>query len=241
MVEREFEGQPPLPMLDRETVKSVVAAAHRQNKLAVVHATYPDLVRVAVESGADVLAHMWLTARRRSDADTDDQLVSLIREHGASVIPTLTILESLTTGDGRSLLEDSTLARRLSDRGRKNLASPHLQLKVPFVDGLNAVRLLHQAGVPVLAGTDAAEPGVEYGISLHREMELLVRAGLSPLDALKAATSNPARAFRLEGRGRIAVGGPADLVLVSGDPTRDILSTRRIESIWKCGVQLDGQ
>lgn len=239
MVEREFEGQPPIPTLDPATVKAVVNAAHRNGKLAVAHATYPDLVRVAVESGVDGLAHIWVSARRRSDADTDERLAALIKARGTFVIPTLTILESLTTGEGRTLLEDSTLARHLSERARSNLGRPHLQLKVPFADGLSAVAVLQRAGVPILVGTDAAEAGVEYGISVHREMELLVRAGLSPLDALRAATSNTATAFGLEGRGRIIAGGPADLVLVEGNPTQDILATRRIVSIWKCGEHLD--
>jgi imidazolonepropionase-like amidohydrolase len=68
-------------------------------------------------------------------------------------------------------------------------------------------------------------------------MELLVGTGLTPVQALTAATSAPARAFRLTDRGVIAVGKRADLVLVDGDPTRDITATRRIVSVWKRGVE----
>jgi hypothetical protein len=70
-------------------------------------------------------------------------------------------------------------------------------------------------------------------------MELLVRAGLTPTEALAAATSVPARAFRLNDRGRIAPGLRADLVLVDGDPTADITATRAIVGIWKGGVRFD--
>jgi hypothetical protein len=70
-------------------------------------------------------------------------------------------------------------------------------------------------------------------------MELLVRAGLTPTEALAAATSVPARAFRLSDRGRIARGLRADLVLVDGDPTTDITVTRAISGIWKGGVPFD--
>ena len=93
--------------------------------------------------------------------------------------------------------------------------------------------------MPILAGTDAPNPGTAHGASIHRELELLVRAGLSPLEALRAATSVPARAFALHDRGRIAPGLRADLVLVDGDPTRDILATRNIVAIWKLGRIVD--
>jgi hypothetical protein len=100
---------------------------------------------------------------------------------------------------------------------------------------LAAVRLLHDAGVPILAGTDAPNPGTAHGASLHRELELLVQAGLSPLEALQAATSSAARAFRLDDRGRIARGLRADVVLVDGDPTTDIRMTRAVVGVWKEG------
>lgn len=100
---------------------------------------------------------------------------------------------------------------------------------------LAAVRELHAAGVRILAGTDAPNPGTAYGESLHSELELLVAAGLSPVEALAAATSGAASAYRLSDRGRIAVGLRADLVLVEGDPSRDIRATRRIRGVWVAG------
>jgi imidazolonepropionase-like amidohydrolase len=102
-----------------------------------------------------------------------------------------------------------------------------------------AVRQLVRARVPLLAGTDAPSPGATYGASLHGELELLVGAGLTPLQALTAATSAAAKAFRLEDRGRIAPRMRADLVLVEGDPTRDILATRRIVGVWKRGMAVE--
>ncbi len=104
---------------------------------------------------------------------------------------------------------------------------------------LAVVRLLHDAGVRILAGTDAPNPGAAYGETLHTELELLVAAGLSPVEALAAATSVPAAAYQLADRGRIAQGLRADLVLVDGDPSVDIRATRRIVAVWKKGVSVE--
>jgi len=102
-----------------------------------------------------------------------------------------------------------------------------------------SVRRLHAAGVPILAGTDAPNPGTAHGVSLHGELVELVAAGLSPLEALKAATSVPADAFGLPLRGRIVAGHRADLLLVEGEPDVDIEATRAIVSIWKNGYAVD--
>ena len=95
------------------------------------------------------------------------------------------------------------------------------------------------AHAPILAGTDAPNPGTTHGASLHRELEWLVALGMSPIDALTAATSAPARAFGLRDRGRVVPGLRADLVLVDGDPTTDIRRTRAIVGVWKRGVAVD--
>jgi imidazolonepropionase-like amidohydrolase len=79
---------------------------------------------------------------------------------------------------------------------------------------------------------------VTYGASIHGELDLFVRAGMKPIQALAAATARPARAFRLEDRGSIRSGLRADLVLVEGNPTVDILATRNIVAVWKRGRQV---
>lgn len=78
-----------------------------------------------------------------------------------------------------------------------------------------------------------------HGATLHRELELLVRSGLTPVQALTAATKSTADAFRLRDRGRIVPGQRADLLLVRGDPTRDITATRAILHVWRSGVELE--
>src|SRR5690606_2821998 len=102
-------------------------------------------------------------------------------------------------------------------------------------NAIESVRRLHAAGVTILAGSDAPNPGTAHGVTIHHELELLVRAGLSNLEALAAATSVPATRFSLGNRGRITPGARADLVLVRGNPLEDITATRSITSIWKNG------
>jgi len=96
------------------------------------------------------------------------------------------------------------------------------------------------AGVVVLAGSDALDPGVVHGRSLHDELAALVRAGLTPADALLAATAAPARhAGVAHERGTIEAGLMADLVLLSANPLDDIAHTRQIESVVAAGRVFD--
>ena len=77
-----------------------------------------------------------------------------------------------------------------------------------------------------------------HGASMHLELELLARAGLTPRDVLRAATSLPAAVFGLTDRGRIAPGKRADLLLVEGDPLTDVTATRDVRAVWRAGVRL---
>jgi imidazolonepropionase-like amidohydrolase len=105
---------------------------------------------------------------------------------------------------------------------------------------LTMVGALHHAGVPILAGTDAA-PGVYIlpGFSLHDELAEMVAAGLSPMEALQTATSNPARFLMRDDIGKIAPGAVADLVLLSADPVADIHNTTAIQAVVANGRIFD--
>jgi hypothetical protein len=98
------------------------------------------------------------------------------------------------------------------------------------------VHAFHRAGVRILAGTDAPMPRVYPGWSLHEELELLVRAGLTPAQALHAATLAPAQFLDMHREiGSIATGKRADLLLLDADPTQDIRNTRRIRTVVLAG------
>lgn len=105
---------------------------------------------------------------------------------------------------------------------------------------LHLVKQMHDAGVPIGAGTDTPIGFAAPGYSLHNELEMLVRAGLPPIEALRAATLRPAEFFGKAGEmGTIAPGMLADLVLLSADPLADITNTKRIEAVVTKGRLLD--
>jgi imidazolonepropionase-like amidohydrolase len=106
---------------------------------------------------------------------------------------------------------------------------------------LRLVGWMHERGVPIGAGTDTPINYSLPGYALHSELEMLVRAGLPPLEAIRAATIRPAEFFGLEARmGTIAPGMRADLVLLTADPLADISNTRRIEAVVTRGRLLMG-
>jgi len=215
-------------------LSAAVAAAHRRGKLAVVHALTEPFARKAIAAGADGIAHLF------ADAPPTPELVAQMRRRHAFAITTLIpILATLGQPSGAELADDPRLAPFLSPAALTRLRAPDtLKCDGNASTALAAAKALHAAGVPLLAGTDSAVPGSWNGASLHGELALLVRAGLTPTEALAAATSVPARAFGLADRGRIAPGLRGDLLLVRGDPTRDVTATRDIVGVWKAGVRI---
>ena len=148
-------------------------------------------------------------SRRRTTCSSTPTLTALYGDCGEAI--------------GARIANDSLLRPYIRPAMRRQAAMSFPPTKGASCEGTReAVRQLVRAGVPILAGTDAPGPGSTYGASVHGELELLVGAGLTPVQALTAATSAPARAFRLADRGMIAPGKRADLVLVDGDPTTDI-------------------
>jgi imidazolonepropionase-like amidohydrolase len=221
------------PTLTREQLADVAAAGHRRDRLVVAHVGTLQGARDAVAAGVDGLVHVF------ADAAPDAGFVDLAARRGVFVVPTLSVLESATSPAGTTWWKDAPgMAAQLTPSMRGALERtmpPALGAGLSLAHAQAAVGALHRAGVAILAGTDAPAPGVAHGASLHRELELLVRSGLTPAEALAAATSVPARAFGFHDRGRIAPGLRADLLLVEGDPTADIRGTRRIAGVWKLG------
>ncbi|WP_164963634.1 amidohydrolase family protein [Rubrivivax sp. JA1026] len=232
---------PPFPSLDRATLAALVQAAHARRRLAVVHVSRLQPAGEALRAGADGLVHV------HADHLADAALVSLARERRAFVTPTLAVIAGNDSAEAGQPGPPREAARFAADPAVRPFLSPEQRLGLAAGRGarlsmlrlelaLASVRALHEGGVEILAGSDAPNPGTAHGASLHHELELLVRAGLTPVQALRAATAAPAARFALGDRGRIAPGRRADLLLVDGDPTADIRATRAIVRLWKNGA-----
>jgi len=219
--------------LDGETVAAVIAAAHAEGLAAVVHVSTLETALEAMAFGADGLVHVWrdevvseADARRFAEADI-------------FVVPTLSVMVSA---------DDPAVAELVNETDEAMLSPIQRQtLDGRFPGGLaeggdvamENVRRLRAAGVRLIAGTDAPNPGTGAGISMHGELRLLARAGMGSAEALAAATSVAADAFGVGERGRIAEGHLADLVLVRGDLEEDVSRSHDIVGIWKDGYLVD--
>jgi len=223
-----------LPTLDEKTVAALVTAAHKRGLLAVAHIGNERFARGAIAAGVDGLAHLFVGPTVSADFG------QFAASKGVFVIPTLSVLYTVCgRPDGPSFLKEADTMKYVKPQFRGLVEMPPAESKVSCDAAPLAIRQLAAAKVPVLAGTDAPAPGLTYGASLHKELEHLVNAGLTPTAALAAATSAIARAFRMTDRGRIQSGLRADLLLVEGDPSKQIRDTRNIVAIWKRGVRVE--
>lgn len=222
--------------LTKEMLAATIKATHKRGKLAVAHIGDKDSAREAIELGVDALMHLF------ADDEVDDELLRLMVEKKVRVVPTMAVLRGIMTdGDIDRLLADKHLQQMLTtgDEAVLRRGFPRRERPSKYDIAVTNVRKMNTAGIPILVGTDAANPGTAHGVSVHHELQLLVECGLSPLEAMRGATSLTADLFRLNQRGRIAPGFHADLLLVHGNPTKDITATRAIEGVWKAGVPVD--
>jgi imidazolonepropionase-like amidohydrolase len=224
----------PVPTLDSMTIAAVGRAAHARGQMAIAHISSERDARLVLGAGVDGLAHMFV-----GDTTSGD-FGAFVAAHHAFVIPTLvTFAYECGRLNALELAADPNIDPYLSPAWRRSLTmTAKWPARKPACAGTDsALRQLVAAHVPILAGTDAPIPGTTYGASLHAELAEYVRDGMTPAQALTTATMTPARVFHLTDRGAIRPGLRADLVLVEGDPTRDILATRRIVAVWKRGVR----
>ncbi|KAI5460724.1 amidohydrolase [Mariannaea sp. PMI_226] len=198
---------------DEETLAAIVQAAHAAGKQVITHATTYDDYSKAEAAGADFPCHVPL------DKAIDSASVSNLVSGKQTVVPTLIMMQSIVN-------------------------NTHAPYEAYLYNAQGSVTNMYKGKVPILVGTDAnANPYVPanppFGISFHQELQLLVQAGVSPVDAIKGATSTAASKFKLYDRGSILPGLRADLVLLSADPTVNIQNSLSIQRVWVNGVEFD--
>ena len=210
-----------IPGPDQETLDALVAAAHLYGRLTVAHAVSTAALDMALRARVDMVTHVPLDRPL-----TESTAVRMLAQDCVS-IPTLSMMKGIA---GRFAAATASSPEGVAATGPSYEAAR------------GSVAELHRAGVPILAGTDANDgPGIPFsprhGESLHDELELLIDAGLSTVEALCAATVLPAQHFGLRDRGVIEPGRRADPVLIDGDPLADIRATRQIRQVWCAGVE----
>ncbi len=221
--------------------KAAIDEAHALGLRVAVHATQLETARTAVEAGADVLVH------GVSDVPVDDAFLALLRERRIPYVTTLVVLEGYAEGLGHavsltpaerevadpaavaSLLDPAPLPERAAG------AAKRMQAQLPVA--LANTRRARDAGVLVVAGSDAGNIGTFHGPAILRELELLVEAGLTPAQALRAATLDAATACgRAEDLGSLQAGKLADLLVLDASPLADVRNLARVRVVVKDGV-----
>jgi imidazolonepropionase-like amidohydrolase len=204
-------------------------------------------IMTQARSVAPAEARSVLRASRATALDSFDQskataLAAILRRNRTSLVPTLSVNWTTLSQSRR----DGRIAQRLRyvpAAYRAEWAGEGLgeAAAAEFRRMLEVVGVLHRAGVEVLAGTDVVKGQFIPGFSLHDELSLLVTAGLSPMEAIEAATRKPARMLGYNNVGTVEPGMQADLVLLDADPLDNIENSRRITSVMTAGRLFDRQ
>jgi len=232
--------------LSPETVRAIIDEAANLGSGVTAHVRGHQDAEVAVAGGAYGLSHL---AR---DREMDDALVSAIVERGVYVTPTLSMAERNNyAGAVPPWLEEPHLVGLLNDtvtpevvkglyqsfvdrepasaeNARKNYAILH-----------NSVGKLNAVGARLVLGADSGLPNHFWGFAEQRELELLVAAGLTPMQAIVAGTSRAAAYLNLANLGTLAPGNIADFLVLDADPLDDIRNTRRISRLYVHGNEID--
>ncbi len=201
--------------------RQLVAAVHELGQQTMSHASDLNAYKQAIETRIDGIQHT------PDDGNMTVEMIQQIKQNGQFVTPTMTIFNYLLNPPNPALL---MMLRGKSTPGNST-----------WTNVVHNVRAMYEAGVPVIAGTDAvgtinANISLPFGDTLHQEMQFFVEElGMSPAEAINAATVNGARYHRLNDRGVVEHGMRADLVLLGSNPLEDITNTRDIKGVWTAG------
>ena len=236
-------------LMSQSQLEEIVRRSHASGVRVVAHVGESANLEAIVKAGADGAAHIVYKD------EISESLAKEVAARGMFVVPTLVVWDNMYQLLGRRSIDQFTPIewssmhpdRRAAMRSRGPLPKADQDwldfnaavFRTNHLIFKNTARL-RKAGVLILAGSDSPNVGLGMGGSLHRELLLLVKAGLTPTEALISATSAPARVLRREADfGTVQVGRSADVFLVKGDPTKDISDTQRIEAVIYRGALLE--
>jgi imidazolonepropionase-like amidohydrolase len=231
-------------------VKATADAAHAAHIRLAVHATELDTAKAAMRAGADYLVHSVF------NEPIDDEFIAMMKARHVLLCPTLFVTNGYrlvfsdqwqATPEEQRLGDPQILAsmRDLEKVDKAKLPPRIVQMMAdkkpvppPTVSEQN-LKKLWDAGITIVMGTDAGNIGTLHGPGVFREMALMHDAGLTPLQVLRSATTNGAKAMGRADRGAIAPGKLADVVLLTDDPLADVGNFSHAERVIKGGVLYD--
>ena len=210
-------------------VEAICAEAHRLGLTVTGHVPNGMTIEQAAAAGMDHVAH--LPIRGEASSDEVKKTIAFLKDHQTVIDPTQSWNELLGHAAGTPISTfqpgiskiPAPLNRVFSNAGATGIDAATARTRLER--SLRIVKALHDAGVPIVAGTDEGVPGH----SVHREIELYVEAGLTPMEALQAATIVPARAMKMDAEvGTIERGKRADLVVLNANPLDGIRNIRSV-------------
>jgi imidazolonepropionase-like amidohydrolase len=239
-----------------EILKVITAEAHRLGMTVTGHVPEGLNALQAVEAGMDQISHLNYVVTGFApelprgqpplsidfESPNSKQALRVFKEHGTVIDPTMAVLELMfrpknmpiqTFEPGMAKVAPE-LIEQLEKKGAPAEEAEGIRLVMETL--LKIIGALHRAGVPIVAGTDVGVPGH----TLHRELELYVKAGLTPMEAIQAATLTPARVMKLENEvGTIEAGKRADIIILAANPLEDISNIRKVKFVVAQGRLFD--
>ncbi|MDR6568593.1 amidohydrolase family protein [Chitinophaga ginsengisegetis] len=234
------------PKMDPAIYKALITRAHTHHIPVASHLYYLADAKNLVASGLDIIAHSI------RDQEIDAALLQQMKAKGIIYIPTLSLDEyAYIYARKPEWINDPFFKASLEPGVYEMITSPAYQDKLKnspsyqrnlhaFETAMKNVKRIADAGIIVALGTDSgAQPVRTQGFSEHLEMELLVQAGLTPLQAITIATKNAAAALKIDRHyGTIEKGKTADLIILDANPAQDIKNTRKIAAVYKAGEEV---